>query len=137
MQVSGEGSHVLSSLERMTHGRNFRSLKYSVRLELMKGARGSSLSFHQLFTNSLTKFHKRGQNPHGESHKGASSPNSGMFNQPANFCCSMPSIHPRRYTHQVIIQAFDFPPLSSPSHILSFLPPRLRLLVCVSFNFSL
>lgn len=104
----------------------------SVRLKLMKGVRGSSLSFHQLFTNSLTKFHKRGQNPHGESHKGASSPNKAvclisLLTSAVQVTTTL-WVHPHRYTHQVIIQAFDFPPLSSPSHILSCL---FSLPVCV------
>lgn len=29
--------------------------------------------------NSLAKIHKRGQNPHGDSHRGGSSPNEGVF----------------------------------------------------------
>lgn len=102
----------------------------SVRLKLMKGARGSSLSFHQLFTNSLTKFHKRGQNPHGESHKGGSSPNKAVclisLLTSAVRVTTTPWVHPRRYT-KLLFKLLIFLP-SSPSHILSWL---FFLPVCV------
>lgn len=37
--------------------------------------------------NSLTKLHKRGQNPHGECHNRASSSNEILFNQSSRFHC--------------------------------------------------